>query len=140
MPTRTSVEDGERELITSLYPALRRIAGVAGSVDVEPDDLVQEALMRVLRRGCKEGATGPEGTVVTWSIDVVIDVSEALGLQPGTASYTFVVEDDQIRSANPHLTDLRGLQEASDTFLAWMRLNTPKTSRSWGRACWVVSA
>jgi RNA polymerase sigma-70 factor (ECF subfamily) len=41
----------ERELITSLYPFLRRIAAVAGSVDVEPDDLVQEALMRSLRKG-----------------------------------------------------------------------------------------
>jgi DNA-directed RNA polymerase specialized sigma24 family protein len=45
------MEDGERELITALYPALRRIAAVAGSVDIEPDDLVQEALMRVLRKG-----------------------------------------------------------------------------------------
>jgi RNA polymerase sigma-70 factor, ECF subfamily len=51
LPKRSSVGDGERELITALYPALRRIAAVAGSVDVEPDDLVQEALMRVLRKG-----------------------------------------------------------------------------------------
>jgi RNA polymerase sigma-70 factor (ECF subfamily) len=41
----------ERELITSLYPSLRKIAAVAGSVDVEPDDLVQEALIRALRKG-----------------------------------------------------------------------------------------
>lgn len=45
------MDDGERELITSLYPALRRIAAVAGSFDVDPDDLVQEALIRTLRRG-----------------------------------------------------------------------------------------
>ena len=38
-------------MITSLYPALRKIAAVAGSVDIEPDDLVQEALVRTLRRG-----------------------------------------------------------------------------------------
>jgi RNA polymerase sigma-70 factor (ECF subfamily) len=48
---QSSIDERERELITSLYPALRRIAAVAGSVDVEPDDLVQEALMRVLRKG-----------------------------------------------------------------------------------------
>jgi RNA polymerase sigma-70 factor (ECF subfamily) len=48
---RSSIDERERELITSLYPSLRRIAAVAGSVDVEPDDLVQEALMRTLRRG-----------------------------------------------------------------------------------------
>ena len=51
LPKRSSIEVRERELITALYPALRRIAAVAGSVDVEPDDLVQEALMRVLRKG-----------------------------------------------------------------------------------------
>ena len=51
MPKRSSIEERERELITSLYPLLRKIAAVAGSVDVEPDDLVQEALVRTLRRG-----------------------------------------------------------------------------------------
>jgi len=48
---RSSIEERERELITSLYPSLRKIAAVAGSFDVEPDDLVQEALIRVLRKG-----------------------------------------------------------------------------------------
>ena len=51
MLMRSSIEEWERELITSLYPSLRKIAAVAGSFDVEPDDLVQEALIRVLRKG-----------------------------------------------------------------------------------------
>ncbi|HKX74135.1 MAG TPA: sigma-70 family RNA polymerase sigma factor [Acidimicrobiia bacterium] len=51
MPKRSSIDEQEKELITSLYPALRKIAAVAGSVDIEPDDLVQEALVRTLRRG-----------------------------------------------------------------------------------------
>lgn len=51
MQKRSSIDERERELIASLYPSLRRIAAVAGSVDVEPDDLVQEALMRTLRKG-----------------------------------------------------------------------------------------
>jgi RNA polymerase sigma factor (sigma-70 family) len=50
LPKRSSIDERERELITSLYPALWKIAAVAGSVDVEPDDLVQEALLRTLRR------------------------------------------------------------------------------------------
>ena len=48
---RPAIDERERELITSLYPSLRKIAAVAGSVDVEPDDLVQEALVRTLRKG-----------------------------------------------------------------------------------------
>ncbi len=51
MLKRSSIEEREGELITALYPLLRRMAAVAGSFDVEPDDLVQEALMRVLRKG-----------------------------------------------------------------------------------------
>jgi RNA polymerase sigma-70 factor (ECF subfamily) len=51
LPKRSSLEERERELIRALYPALRKIAAVAGSVDIEPDDLVQEALMRTLRKG-----------------------------------------------------------------------------------------
>ena len=50
MPTQRPLEETERQLITELYPALRRIAAVAGSVDVEPDDLVQEALVRTLSK------------------------------------------------------------------------------------------
>ena len=37
-------------LFASLYPSLRQFAAVTGSVDVEPDDLVQEAVARTLRR------------------------------------------------------------------------------------------
>ncbi len=39
----------DSSLFASLYPALRRFAAVTGSVDVEPDDLVQEAVARTLR-------------------------------------------------------------------------------------------
>ncbi len=51
MLKRSSIDEWERELITSLYPSLRRIASVAGSFDIEPDDLVQEALVHTLRKG-----------------------------------------------------------------------------------------
>lgn len=59
MPKRSSIDERERELITSLYPALRKIAAVAGSVDIEPDDLVQEALVRTLRRGSLSDLDNP---------------------------------------------------------------------------------
>lgn len=39
----------EAELFTRLYPSLRRFAAVAGPTDVDPDDLVQEAVARTLR-------------------------------------------------------------------------------------------
>ncbi|MGQ0831165.1 MAG: RNA polymerase sigma factor [Microthrixaceae bacterium] len=42
-------EDPEAALFARLYPSLRRFAAVAGPTDVDPDDLVQEAVTRALR-------------------------------------------------------------------------------------------
>jgi RNA polymerase sigma-70 factor (ECF subfamily) len=41
----------DEALIRDLYPSLRRFAGVVRPPEVEPDDLLQEAFYRVLRRG-----------------------------------------------------------------------------------------
>jgi RNA polymerase sigma factor (sigma-70 family) len=38
-------------MIRDLYPSLCRYAAIVGSPETEPEDLVQEALYRVLRRG-----------------------------------------------------------------------------------------
>lgn len=51
MSDRSLVENPDRELIRDIYPLLRKIAAIAGPVDVEPDDLVQDALLRVLKKG-----------------------------------------------------------------------------------------
>jgi RNA polymerase sigma factor (sigma-70 family) len=51
--------DRERRLIHDLYPSLRRFAAVVGPVEVEPDDLVQEALFRAMRKGPLTDLTYP---------------------------------------------------------------------------------
>lgn len=38
------------DLIEEMYPRLRALAAVVGPIEDEPDDLVQEALVRMLRR------------------------------------------------------------------------------------------
>ena len=48
---RKSVTDRDQALIREIYSPLRRFAAVVGPAEGEPDDLVQEALSRVLRRG-----------------------------------------------------------------------------------------
>jgi RNA polymerase sigma factor (sigma-70 family) len=40
----------EWRIVDDLYPALRRFAAVTAPADLEPDDLVQEALVNVLKR------------------------------------------------------------------------------------------
>jgi RNA polymerase sigma-70 factor (ECF subfamily) len=44
-------EADDEERFAALYPRLRRLAAVAAPLEVDPDDLVQDALVRVLRRG-----------------------------------------------------------------------------------------
>ncbi|MBL8777855.1 MAG: sigma-70 family RNA polymerase sigma factor [Acidimicrobiales bacterium] len=43
--------DEEDELFRTLYPSLRRFAAVVGPYEVDPDDLVQDAVARALSRG-----------------------------------------------------------------------------------------
>lgn len=40
----------DRETFASLYPTLRRFAAVVADLDIDPDDLVQDALASTLRR------------------------------------------------------------------------------------------
>lgn len=46
-----SGEVDEERLFVSIYPGLRRFAAVVGPTEVDPDDLLQEAAARVLKRG-----------------------------------------------------------------------------------------
>jgi RNA polymerase sigma factor (sigma-70 family) len=46
-------------MLRELYPSLRRFAGVVAAAGVAPDDLVQEAITRVLARGGLQGVDDP---------------------------------------------------------------------------------
>jgi RNA polymerase sigma-70 factor (ECF subfamily) len=114
----------ERVLITSLYPSLRRIAAVAGSFDVEPDDLVQEALAQTLRRGPisdldnplaflrktivnlasnqrrnlgrKRKAVGRLSTEESWSPSYPADIEAILDLPPRQRAILYLVEVEDV--------------------------------------------
>lgn len=48
-PETSALDKASEALIRRLYPSLRRFAAVTGPPEVEPNDLVQEALLRTLR-------------------------------------------------------------------------------------------
>jgi DNA-directed RNA polymerase specialized sigma24 family protein len=50
VPLQAQVPDDAR-IFSELYPSLRRFAAVVGPIEVDPDDLLQEAIARRLRRG-----------------------------------------------------------------------------------------
>jgi len=121
---RPSIDESERELIISLYPFLRKIAAVAGSVDVEPDDLVQEALAQTLRRGPisnldnplaflrrtivnlasnerrslgrKRKAVGRLSTDESWSPSYPTDIQAILDLPPRQRAILYLVEVEDV--------------------------------------------
>lgn len=47
---REGLADEERLIVAAVYTPLRRFAAVVGPREVDPDDLVQEAFLKVLRR------------------------------------------------------------------------------------------
>jgi RNA polymerase sigma-70 factor (ECF subfamily) len=47
---KSGLTSDDAELIRGLYPKLRRFAAVVGPAEIDPDDLVQDALMKTLRR------------------------------------------------------------------------------------------
>lgn len=50
MEILSRTESAEWRTVEALYPSLRRFAAVVAPTDLEPDDLLQEALVSVLRR------------------------------------------------------------------------------------------
>ena len=55
-----SVDEQWRDRLLSVYPSLRRFAGVVGSADMSPDDLVHDAIVSALRGGGLERADDVE--------------------------------------------------------------------------------
>ena len=53
------MDDRDEDIVRDLYPGLRRFAAVVAPPDADPNDLVQEALVRTLRRGPLTGLDHP---------------------------------------------------------------------------------
>ena len=49
-PVPEGAKQGDYGLFEALYPRLRRFAAVVADADIDPDDLVQDALLATLRR------------------------------------------------------------------------------------------
>lgn len=71
--THRRVAEGDRELIRDLHSSLCRFAAVVAPGDVEPEDLVQEALYRVLRRGAVSDLDHPTAYLRRVILNLVSD-------------------------------------------------------------------
>jgi RNA polymerase sigma factor (sigma-70 family) len=94
-----------------LYPALRRFAGAVRSVDVEPDDLVQEALARTLAVRSLSELDHPLAYLRTAIVRVAIN--EERSRRRRTARDTAGVVDADIERHDEYPSDLADLWRVS---------------------------
>lgn len=100
---RISVNDWK--LVEELYPRLRRFAAVVASWDLDPDDVLQEALVRVLSRRELSSLDHPAAYIRKAMTNVVRDEQRRLRSQ----AQTMVVIGDPEFATDTYPSDLDGL-------------------------------
>jgi RNA polymerase sigma-70 factor (ECF subfamily) len=86
------------------YPALRRFAAVVAPPEMDPDDLVQEAVSRVLRRGSLRGLDNPGAYLRRTIVNLAANERRRLGRWRRA----------RIRSTPPAADDARPAEYPSD--------------------------
>jgi RNA polymerase sigma factor (sigma-70 family) len=67
------------EVFRALYPGLRRFAAAVGPIEVDPDDLVQDAVVRVLRRGALADLDDPQAYLRRTIVNLASDRRRGFG-------------------------------------------------------------
>lgn len=90
------------EVFRSLYPALHRLACVVCPPERDPEDLVQEALVRALRKGSLAGLDSPLAYLRRTVVNLAANERRSLGrlrrATPKLAIATGATADDEARS------------------------------------------
>lgn len=103
--------DREADLFRGLYPALRRYAAVVGSTLDDPDDLLHDALVRVLRRRSLSELANPSAYLRRTIANLVVDRSRHQGVEERARH--LVVQDGDATDHYP--SDLQILERLSPT-------------------------
>ena len=102
---RPSIGDDGRALIHELYPSLRRFAAVVGPAEIEPDDLVQEALLRVLEHGSLGELDNPTAYLRRTMFNLASNHRRQMG-RNRRASHRVVVPDSYVPSYPSDVAEL----------------------------------
>jgi RNA polymerase sigma-70 factor (ECF subfamily) len=113
MRERSSTDD---EVFARLYPSLRRFAATIRPAEVDADDLVQDALARVLAAGTLEELDDPGAYLRTVMLRLASNHRRSLGRRRRALTRLSVADDEQ--PAYPSdLDDLRRLAPADRAVL-----------------------
>lgn len=72
---RVEIDPADRKLVEEHYDTLRRFAAVTASRDIEPDDLLQEAIVRVLSKGSLSEREHPVAYIRRAIVNLAIDLA-----------------------------------------------------------------
>ena len=112
-----------------LYEDLRRFAAVVGGMHLEPDDLLREALVRLLASGRWDSVDDIDASLRREIVDVAAhDVRPSLGERGA-----FVLDPHEIvlvADYPPHLADIGGLDPMTKGLLCLVELDGASTGRA----------
>jgi len=114
-------DPGEWEVIDGLYPVLRRFAAVAAPADMEPDDLLQEALVHVLRRHALSDLDHPGACLQRTMVNLAASHCRHMGARRRALNRAAASADYQASPSYPSdLAELLGLppKERAALYLA----------------------
>lgn len=72
-PPRSYIDGDDRQLVENLYDGLRRFAATVAPWEMDPDDLLQEALVRALQKCSLRELDNPEGYLRRTMVNLAID-------------------------------------------------------------------
>jgi len=111
----SSADDGSgrsgRELFADLYPRLRRVAAVAAPSDLDPDDLLQEALARVLRHSDLGDLDHPEAYLRRTIVNVASNHNRSRGRERRALIRVAHAAGTDADAVDPYPSDLALLDE-----------------------------
>jgi RNA polymerase sigma factor (sigma-70 family) len=102
---RSGIGDDDRALIHDLYPQLRRFAAVVGPAEVDPDDLVHDALVRVLGMGSLAKLDNPSAYLRRTIVNLASNHRRRMG-RKRRAFNRVVVPDSYLQSYPSDVTEL----------------------------------
>jgi RNA polymerase sigma-70 factor (ECF subfamily) len=108
---------GDAALFEQLYPSLRRFAAVTGGPDDEPDDLVQEAVARTLRRRSLQSIENPGAYLRTAIVHLVVNGRRKQARWRTAASRLHADSEGRDPEYTSDLADLFQLHPASRALL-----------------------
>jgi RNA polymerase sigma factor (sigma-70 family) len=103
-------DQGDAVIFAALYPGLRRFAGATGSADLDPDDLVQEAVARTLQIRALVDLDDPGAYLRRAIVRIASNHRRTMGRRRAAITRLSAASDDAMHQTYPSdVTDLMRL-------------------------------